>query len=755
MRSELSSIARKARGDLAPRSSLRAMKTSALAIALSVVGLTSILSCSSDPPAGLACASRADCGEFEVCFDGRCVPPRCNDGGVCPGGRTCVSGACVHATDAATPPSTCTDDADCPEGRCVEGTCFQNECVEGQEQPCETRCGEGLARCRGGVFRCSARAESREVCGNGLDDDCNGQSDEGCTGCDEGEERACETECGPGAERCVDGAFRGCTAARVSPEICGNDLDEDCNGRPDDGCDGCLEGDARACETACGSGVESCMGEQWGGCTAALPRAELCNGEDDDCDGTVDDEITRDCSTSCGEGVETCAVGVWAGCTAMETCGCEGEVADQQVCGACGRRSRACEGGSFGAWSACGEGEGVCAPGVTEDLRCDRCGVQLRACTAECTWGQYQACIGQGSCEPGDLETEVCPGGCGERKRLCGEDCQPGEWGPCENGGVIGCAPGELEERPCGNCGKQRRVCALDCAFGEWQPCASEGECRPADEGAEACGVDGSRLRTCAETCAWGAFRPCNEAPQCSPEETESRACGQCGTQTRRCANGVWQDWAACDGQGPCRPGDEEAQACGTSDAGLCVLGRQSRTCDDDCRFGPFSGCAGNVEPVVEVCGDQLDQDCNGRIERRADEYEPNDECGDCTVVGGLDPNVFADATHDSETDGWDYYCFEVEDGVSIPFVGEEHIVVGLDNVPLNADLDLFLYESIDACRARQPLASSINARGLSEAIDWEERLNHADEGRFVVGVKRFSGFDCGRRYHLTFDGLR
>jgi len=81
---------------------------------------------------------------------------------------------------------------------------------------------------------------------------------------------------------------------------CGDDLDNDCDGREDEGCE-CAPGEERDCYTgpvgtagvgACERGTETCteMGT-WSGCAGeVVPTEESCgNGRDDDCSGTADD----------------------------------------------------------------------------------------------------------------------------------------------------------------------------------------------------------------------------------------------------------------------------------------------------------------------------------------------------------------------------------------------------------------------------------------------------------------------------------
>jgi hypothetical protein len=86
-----------------------------------------------------------------------------------------------------------------------------------------------------------------------------------------------------------------------APEVCGNWLDDDCDGQADEGCGVCTPGQVGSCysgppETlgvgACLAGSRTCaLSGQWGACTGqVLPSAEVCgNGLDDDCNAQVDE----------------------------------------------------------------------------------------------------------------------------------------------------------------------------------------------------------------------------------------------------------------------------------------------------------------------------------------------------------------------------------------------------------------------------------------------------------------------------------
>jgi len=125
-----------------------------------------------------------------------------------------------------------------------------------------------------------------EAC-NGRDDDCNGVVDETFPNFD----KACGSGrpgvCAAGKVSCVD-AGEACLSSVVpSAEVC-NGLDDDCNGQADEGDPGsgaaCLTGLQGICApgtTICRSGAVVC-GQN------LQPRTEVCNGLDDDCEGAAD-----------------------------------------------------------------------------------------------------------------------------------------------------------------------------------------------------------------------------------------------------------------------------------------------------------------------------------------------------------------------------------------------------------------------------------------------------------------------------------
>jgi hypothetical protein len=99
--------------------------------------------------------------------------------------------------------------------------------------------------------------------------------------CTDGETRDCTNACGTGVQRCTRGAWTACSAPSGRAETC-NGVDDDCDGTTD-------EGLARECMSVCGTGIEMCVGGDFAGCTARMPSPETCSHADEDCDGAIDE----------------------------------------------------------------------------------------------------------------------------------------------------------------------------------------------------------------------------------------------------------------------------------------------------------------------------------------------------------------------------------------------------------------------------------------------------------------------------------
>ncbi|MBI5488827.1 MAG: hypothetical protein HY905_15950 [Deltaproteobacteria bacterium] len=247
----------------------------------------------------------------------------------CGAGRTWCAGECV---DLANDPDHCGDcDGRCrfrfADGRCDGGVCGLGDCwgghwdVDGEAaNGCEYVCG-------------GSRPELRDETCNDLDDDCDGDTDEGVVGVGE----PCGTtegSCEPGVTACADGEPACAGGVAPAPETC-NGLDDDCDGETDE-------------ETGlerCGNGLD----DDCDGATDELPPTgpEVCNACDDDGDGATDEDLGAGgwCGPEAGEcdpGHFAC-VGGEVACVggrgpARETCDCrdndcDGETDEGELCG--------------------------------------------------------------------------------------------------------------------------------------------------------------------------------------------------------------------------------------------------------------------------------------------------------------------------------------------------------------------------------------------------------------------------------------
>lgn len=687
----------------------------------------------------------------------------CDTTADCPSGQVCSVGQCADPIPQAdlNPGIECFTNEDCPNNaRCVEGGCFQNECEDGEKRACETACGMGERLCAGGVWRACNAQPTSEICGTGIDEDCDQVIDEGCSGCEDGTERTCITDCGSGVERCIGGQFIGCTAARPRMEICldpNMKVDEDCDGELDEECEACrTEGETRTCETACGTGVDVCSGGVYRDCNAPIPSEEICNNLDDDCDGNIDEQLVRRCDNRCGNGSERCEAGKWVECDAPENCACSPEEGlDSQLCEACGQRSRMCGNDQWGEWGDC-ISSGQCEPGESLSIACGLCGVKRRLCVSSCEWGDWQACLGEGQCQAGEMQSEDCPSGCGQRTRVCTDDCAWGDWSDCGGDRVV-CTPNQEDTQSCGSCGEiKRRRCTDSCQWGAWGLCESdENACSPGESQDQSCGQCRTQTRVCNSSCSWGQWGEC-QAGSCTQGQVETASCGFCGQKTRTCtAQCGWGDWGPCSNSGVCSPGDEVTVQCGSTDVGMCEYGQQRNTCNTSCQWDN-GRCLGSVTPSSEVCGSDQDTNCDGMLEDRPDGFEPNNSCASCRLVGMTDPRNFTlTASIDSYSDSVDYYCIDVVDDTYTLFA--ETISVSLTNIPNGKDYDLYLYQSIADCNNDDQAALSAGSTS-SESLVWTETRgwDANDSGRFVIAVKPYSirDYSCNSFYNLTINGL-
>ncbi|MHC4839249.1 MAG: putative metal-binding motif-containing protein, partial [Planctomycetota bacterium] len=207
-------------------------------------------------------------------------------------------------------------DNDC-DGRQDEGFDLGSSCTSGRGA-CAA---EGRIVCvEGGRSECDAEAgqPSEELCGDGVDNDCDGQEDE---------DFDLGTDCVVGVGECArdgrrvcneDGTGVLCDVIMGEPvaELCGDGVDNDCDGRADEG----FAQLGRPCTSGQGQcareGLFQCSGDRRSAICDAVAgpaAAELCDALDNDCDGTADEGylLQEPCVSGQGlcraEGFKVCA----------------------------------------------------------------------------------------------------------------------------------------------------------------------------------------------------------------------------------------------------------------------------------------------------------------------------------------------------------------------------------------------------------------------------------------------------------------
>jgi len=392
-------------------------------------------------------------------------------------------------------------------------------------------------------------------------------------------------------------------------ETCNNGLDDNCEGRVDEGC-ACLPGQMQPCydgpaeragRGVCTFGTQRCEGVgefgTWSACTGSgQPRPVVCGmGMDFNCNGRIDEGCA-------------CAPGTTRRCYS-------GRMGTDGV-GACRAGSQTCR--MVGAGSEWGTCDGEVLPAARDlcdgvDRDCD--GNPYTGCA--CMVGQMRACytgpagtLSVGACRAGSQVCVASPGGAGSA------------WGPCAGETLPSADRCDGVDRNCD--GNPNTGCA--CTVGMSRVCYTG----PA--GTQGVGICRAGFQTCVASGATSVWGACTDqvTPLVDRCDGVDRNCD--GNPNTGCACTLGMSRACYTGPA------------GTSGIGRCRAGTQSCVAGAGGVGSTWAACGGETLPAAtETCANAIDDNCNGMVDEGCtrvcpDGFDLNTDVNNCGRCGNRCP---------------------------------------------------------------------------------------------------------------------